>query len=271
MFVSAEDDSYLVEVVQGVLRLSFNRPELGNAIPAQAVPTLISLFHAAQNEPSIRSILIRGEGRMFSAGGDVGAFKRSLSQSKTERQADFLERMPRLRALVEAVTIFDRPIIASIRGAAAGAGLLYPLAADLVIGDPTANFVFAHQRIGLSPDGGVTLLLPQIVGQRMARMLMLTAAKVDADEALRIGMLHRIVSAETLEDEAMQSAVRLARAPQRAIRLAKTMLMAARSRTTREILDAESAGIVECVGDDDFTEGVGAFTEKRSAIFPSTR
>jgi len=271
MVQSAGDGSYLVDVKDGVLRLSFNRPEFGNAVPTTAVPDLIKLFEEAQADPAIRAILVRGEGRMFSAGGDVAAFKRSLEQSAKERQADFAERLPRLRKLVERVVAFDRPIVASIRGAAAGAGLLYPLVADYVIGDETATFVFAHQKIGLSPDGGVTALLPQVVGLRRARTLLLTAAKVDADEALQLGILHRIVAADTLEDEAAKMAARFARAPQRAIRLAKQMVNATPDRSLAEQLDAETAGIVECVGDDDFAEGVSAFMEKRAASFPSTR
>ncbi|WP_340316233.1 enoyl-CoA hydratase/isomerase family protein [Rhizorhabdus argentea] len=271
MFVSAEDRSYLVEVDRGVLRLSLNRPEFGNAMPPSTVPRLTALFQAAQADPAIRAILIRGEGRIFSAGGDIAGFKRSLAQSAAERQADFAERLPRVRTLVEAVTAFDRPMVASIRGAAAGAGLLYPLAADLVIGDSTATFLFAHRNMALIPDGGVTLLLPQVVGERTARMLTLTAAKIEAEEAMRLGLLHRIVAADTLEEEAMQAAVRLARGPQRAIRLTKQMLVAAPRRTPGEILDAEAAGIVECVGDDDFPEAVGAFIDKRPALFPSTR
>lgn len=271
MIQSATDGSYLVEVQDGVLRLSFNRPEFGNAVPSSATPQLAALFAAAQADPAIRCILVRGEGRIFSAGGDVAGFKRSLEQTKEERSADFAARLKILRGVVEAVIAFDRPIVASIRGAAAGAGLLYPLAADYVIGDATATFVFAHQKVGLSPDGGVTVLLPQVVGERMARTLLLTAAKVDADEAQGLGMLHRIVDAEALEDEAMKMARRLARAPQLAIRSAKQMLTAAPFRTIGERLDAETAGIVACVADDDFAEGVGAFLEKRASSFPSAR
>lgn len=271
MFVSAADESFLVDVADGVLRLSFNRPEFGNAIPAAMVPALTDLFVQAQADPRIRTILVRGEGRMFSAGGDVAAFKRSLEQSSDERRADFAERLPRLRKLVEAVIAFDRPIVASIRGAAAGAGLLYPLAADVVVGDATAMFVFAHQKIGLSVDGGVTALLPQVVGERMARMLALTAAVVNAQDALRLGILHRIVEAQDLESEAMKVARRLAKAPQVALRHTKAMLLAAPNRTLGEILDAETAGIVACVGEPDFAEGVSAFLEKRAAVFPSTR
>lgn len=271
MLESAPDESYLVEVIDGVLRLSFNRPQFGNATTTAAVPTLTKLFQDAQADPSVRCILIRGEGRIFSAGGDVASFGRSLEQDVATRQADFSKRLPALRRLVEAVTAFDRPIVTSVRGAAAGAGLYYPLVADYVIGDDTATFVFAHQKIGLSPDGGVTSVLPQVVGLRMARMLLMTAAKVDADEALRLGILHRIVAADALEDEAMKMARRLARAPQRAIKLAKQLVNNSPGLPLADILDAETDGIVACVGDDDFAEGVRAFLEKRQAAFPSAQ
>jgi 2-(1,2-epoxy-1,2-dihydrophenyl)acetyl-CoA isomerase len=271
MFKAPEDNSFLVELEAGVLRLTFNRPEAGNSIPPGTVPALRELFEQAQATPSVRCILISGKGKMFSAGGDVAGFSRSLAQDAAARQADFAERLPRLAKLVEVVAAFDRPIVAAVRGAAAGAGLLYPLVADVVIGDDSATFVFAHQRVGLSPDGGVTALLPAVVGERMARMLLLTAAKVDAPEALRLGILHRIVPAEALDSESLKTAQRLARAPQRAVTLAKQLLKGASAKPLAEQLDAETAGIVACVGDADFSEGVRAFMEKRSAIFPSAQ
>lgn len=271
MIHSAEDGSYLAEVTDGVLRLSFNRPQFGNAVPKTAVPALTDLFRAAQNDPSVRCILIRGEGKVFSAGGDVAGFAQSLEQDVATRRADFAQRLPRARLLVEAVAEFEKPIVAAVRGAAAGAGLFYPLVADYAVGDESATFVFAHQRVGLSPDGGVTAVLPQVVGLRMARMLLLTAAKVGAEEALRLGLLHRIVPAEKLEDAAMKIARRLAHAPQKAIRLAKRMVNASVRLPLADILDSETSGIVECVGDEDFAEGVRAFLEKRTPSFPSTR
>ncbi|HUD94480.1 enoyl-CoA hydratase/isomerase family protein [Sphingobium sp.] len=271
MIASAEDESYLVERTKGVLRLSFNRPQFGNAIPKTAVPGLTQLFHAAQQDSSVRCILVRGEGKIFSAGGDVAGFAQSIEQDVTERQADFARRLPLARGLVEAIAGFDRPIVAAVRGAAAGAGLFYPLVADYAIGDESATFVFAHQKVGLSPDGGVTAVLPQVVGVRMARTLLLTAAKVDAQEAFRLGILHRIVAPDALEEEAMKIALRLACAPQHAITRAKKLVNDASGQSLAEILDAETDGIVACVGDPDFEEGVRAFLEKRNAIFPSTR
>lgn len=267
MYETPEDQSYLAELDDGLLTITFNRPEAGNAIPSTAVPHLIALFEGAQADLRVRAILIRGRGKVFSAGGDVAGFAKSLAQSSEERAADFGARLRRLESLVPAVLAFDRPIVAAVRGAAAGAGLLYPLAADVALGDESATFVFAHQRLGLSPDGGVSYVLPRVVGPRIARMLMLTAAKVDAEEALRIGLLTRIVSADTLDAEAEKLARRLAQAPLTAVRHAKRLMMASADADIADQLRGETEAIVACVTDPDFDEGVTAFMEKRPARF----
>jgi 2-(1,2-epoxy-1,2-dihydrophenyl)acetyl-CoA isomerase len=271
MFEAHENGDYLVQLENGVLRVSFNRPKFGNAIGQTTVPGLAQLFRDAQESMQVRSILIRGEGKIFSAGGDVAGFVRALEQDVPSRQADFSRRLSNLRVLVESILAFDRPIVVSVRGAAAGAGLFYPLAADYVIGDPTALFIFAHQGVALCPDNGVSALLPHVVGQRMARSLVLTAARVKADEALRLGILHRIVPPEELEAEASAAALRLARAPRRAVIVAKKLMNESSGRTISEQLDAELNGIVACVGDADFEEGVRAFLDKRTPNFPSAQ
>lgn len=271
MMETPADQSYLVHFSGGVIRLTFNRPAQGNAIPPTAVPGLTAMFQAAQADASVRCILIDGKGTVFSAGGDIGAFAKSLDQDAGSRQADFARRLQLLGTLTEAVAGFDRPIVTAIRGAVAGAGLLYPLIADYTIGDASAKFVFAHQKVGLSPDGGVSYLLPQVVGVRMARTLLLTAATVGGTEAHRIGLLSRLVVAEELEPEASAVARRFAAAPQRAIVSAKRLVNAAADRTLHEQLAAEREQIVACVGDADFAEGVRSFLEKRRADFPSAR
>lgn len=271
MYKTPEDRSYLVDLADGVLRLSFNRPQFGNAIPSANVPQFIDLFRQAQDDPAVRCILIRGEGKVFSAGGDVAAFGKSIEQSKDERAADFARRLRIARDLVEAISAYEGAIVTAVRGAAAGAGLFYPLVADFAVGDESATFVFAHQRLGLTPDGGLTTVLPQTVGVRMARTLLMTAAKVDAADALRLGMLNEIVPADALDETAMKVARRFAKAPQLALRTAKKIINATPRRSLSDQLDAETAGIVACVVDDDFEEGVRAFLEKRPASFPSAQ
>jgi 2-(1,2-epoxy-1,2-dihydrophenyl)acetyl-CoA isomerase len=266
-----EDRSYLVDIDDGVLTLSWNRPDHGNAIKTDMVPGLIALFQTAKADPKVRVILIRGEGKTFSAGGDVAGFASTLESEVAVRQDEFRRRISRLRLLSEAVVGYDGPIVVAVRGAVAGVGLLYPLAADYVIGDPTSLFAFVHQGVGLSPDGGVSALLPQVVGHRTARGLLVTGARVKAEEALRLGLLNRLVEAEELEDSVAQLAKRLARAPQLAVKLAKRLVNEAPHRSFGDQLDVETEGVVTCVADEDFREGVQAFLEKRTPDFPSTR
>ncbi len=262
---------YLVDIDGGVLRLTLNRPEQSNAMTSAMTPMLIELFEAAASDARVRAIHIRSEGKNFSAGGDVPGFAKTLEMTVEDRQSEFRARIGRLGRLVKAVAGFPGPVVVEMRGGAAGAGLLFTLAADYVIGDETSLFVFAHQSLGLCPDGGVSALLPQVVGLRTARSLVLTGARVRADEALRIGLLNRLAEAAALEAEAAKLASRLAKAPQLAVRSAKRLINASPDATLDEQMDAETAAIAQCVGDDDFAEGVNAFLEKRGADFPSTR
>lgn len=269
--MTSSDAAYRVGRAGGVLTLSFDQPDAGNAIPQAAVPGLTALFRSIADDPSVRVLLVRGEGRNFSTGGDVRSFARALDQSVEDRQADFGRRLDAVKPLVEAYLAIKVPIVVACQGAVAGAGLMYPLGADYVLADDTVAFLFSHQRVGLTPDGGVSLLLPRVVGMRRATELILTAAKVDAAEAHRIGMVSRIVTAEWLQDEAVRQAHRFARAPVGAIRAAKALIIQSASRSDADQLQAERDAIVASVGDPDFAEGVSAFLEKRVAVFPSTQ
>ncbi len=266
-----ESRDYIVDIEDGLLRLTLNRPEQSNAMTSAMTPMLIDLFEAARQRPDVRAIHIRGEGRNFSAGGDVPGFAKTLEMSVADRQEEFRSRIGRLGRLVQAVASFPGPVVVEMRGGAAGAGLLFALAADYVIGDETSLFVFAHQSLGLCPDGGVSALLPQVVGLRTARALVLTGARVKADEALRIGLLNRLVDAASLEAEAAKLAARLANAPQVAVRNAKRLINMSPGQSLGDQMDAETAAIADCVADGDFAEGVNAFLEKRGPDFPSTR
>jgi 2-(1,2-epoxy-1,2-dihydrophenyl)acetyl-CoA isomerase len=266
-----ENRDYIVDIEDGLLRLTLSRPEQSNAMTSAMTPMLIDLFEAARQRPDVRAIHIRGEGRNLSAGGDVPGFAKTLEMSVADRQEEFRGRIGRLGRLVQAVVSIPGPVVVEMRGGAAGAGLLFALAADYVIGDETSLFVFAHQSLGLCPDGGVSALLPQVVGLRTARALVLTGARVKAEEALRIGLLNRLVDAASLEAEAAKLAARLANAPQLAVRNAKRLLNMSPGQSLGDQMDAETAAVADCVADGDFAEGVNAFLEKRSPDFPSTR
>lgn len=264
-------DAYRVDRADGVLTLSFDRPQSGNAIPPEAVVGLTALFRSLRDDRSVRALLVRGEGRHFSSGGDVRGFALSLDQSIEDRRADFWRRLDAVKPLVEAYLAIEVPIVAACQGAVAGAGLMYPLGADFVLADDSVAFMFSHQRVGLTPDGGVSLLLPRVVGMRRATELVLTAAKVDAAEAYRIGIVSKLVAPDVLQDEALRQAKRFARAPVGVVRTAKRLIACGGGRSDADQLEAERDAIVASVGEPDFEEGVRAFLDKRAAVFPSAQ
>jgi len=260
---------YLAEQTGGLLRITFNTPEQGNPIPAAAVLPLTALFKTARDDTSIRCILVRGAGRHFSTGGNVAGFFQELAHGPDHLAATFRERLTLTAGLVEAILAFNRPIVAAIQGGVAGAGLLFALAADVVLADATAMFLFSHQRVGLTPDAGVSYLLPRAIGLRHARRLILTAAKLEAEEAARLGLVHHLVNTDALQEEATKLAQKFCEAPQQAISRAKQLLSESLASPLGTQLAAETDAIAACVADADFAEGVTAFMEKRTARFPS--
>lgn len=263
------DAPFLVDRRDGVLTLSFNRPEANNAIPPEAVPPLTELFSAINGDRAVRAMVVRGEGKHFSAGGDVQGFARSLDQSVEERRADFDARLGRVTNMVEAYLAIEVPVIAACHGGVAGGGLLFALGADVVVADSSATFVFAHQRVGLIPDTGVSYLLPRVVGERRAINLVLDAGRIDLAEAHRIGIVSKIAADGAADTDAAALALRYASGPSAVMRRAKRLLRAASTQSLAAHLQAEREGIVACVGEPAFEEGVRAFLEKRAPTFES--
>lgn len=255
----------------GVLRITFDRPETRNAITREMTVPLTRLLTDAQADDRVRCIVFGGAGGVFSAGGDVAGFRRALAEPVTERQAGFRARLDAAAAMVEALLRIDRPVVAALRGPVAGAGLGFVLAADLVIADETAKLIFAHRTIGLTPDGGVTWLLPRVVGWRVAKRLTLTAATVGASEALGLGLVDRIVPSGDYDAVVAAAAAGFARAPRGAIARTKRLLDAAMHAAPEAQLGRERDAIVDSIATADFEEGVAAFLDKRQPRFPSAR
>jgi 2-(1,2-epoxy-1,2-dihydrophenyl)acetyl-CoA isomerase len=262
-------DSVLVARENGVLTLTLNRPKFRNAMSREMTPLLTHLMREAQVDPAVRCVVVTGAGDHFTAGGDVSGFQRTLESSPEQRQEEFRGRLGKAAEMVEAFVDFDRPIVARVRGAVAGAGLMLTLVADLVLADETATFVFAHQRMALIPDCGVSWLLPRVVGLRQAKRLLLTAAMIGGAEALALGLLTSLHPTVDLDAAVAKAVAAFARAPQEAVKGTKRLLNDSLAATLGDQLKAERDAIAHCVGQDDFVEAVNAFLEKRPARFPS--
>jgi 2-(1,2-epoxy-1,2-dihydrophenyl)acetyl-CoA isomerase len=209
-------------------------------------------------------VVLTGAGRAFCAGGDV----KDMAQGGEHRSAP--EATAHLRSRMEASRILHelpKPTIAMINGPAAGAGLAFALACDLRIAGASARLVTAFVRVGFSGDFGGSYFLTRLVGTAKARELYFTGRPVDADEALSLGLVNRLVPDDQLADTTMELARSLAQGPQIALSLMKRNMNCAESGGLSELLDMEAAHQVETGRTEDHHEAAKAFVEKRAPLF----
>lgn len=271
MIAAIEQGPYLVNHADGVVKITFNRPEARNAIPTEAVLPLADLFARIAADPDVRVVLVMATGDNFGGGGDVAGMNASLTLDREARSQSYYQRLDNASAMVRNWCAIPQPIVTAARGSVAGAAMMYTLGADVAFGDPSTYFLCAHTLIGLSPDSGLSWLLPRAIGVKRATDMFLSARKVGADEALSIGLLSRVISADRIESEAEKLAQALARGPANVLRDAKQMIAVASTTSLDEHLCLERNKVAEHVASPDFEEGVAAFIEKRRTRFPSAQ
>jgi 2-(1,2-epoxy-1,2-dihydrophenyl)acetyl-CoA isomerase len=254
----------------GVLTLTFNRPDFRNALTPAMLSGLAEELAAAELDPSIGCIVLTGAGGAFCAGGDVKAMAQGHASGAP---LDPTLRMERQRMSHRATALrlqqMSKPTIASLPGAAAGAGMSLALACDMRIASDKAAMTTAFAKVGLSGDYGGTYLLTQIVGTAKARELYLLADRIDMTEALRLGLVNWVVPPDQLAAKTKELAKRLASGPRVAHRLIKDNLNRALNATFADCLDMESVNLAEARLTDDHKEAARAFAEKRAPKFKS--
>ena len=255
----------LLETIEdGVATLTFNRPERLNALSTPIMEGLLQGLPRLAGDPAVKVVVLTGAGRAFCAGGDV----KSMAEGGEQRSA--AEATARLRSRMEVSRILHelpKPTIAMVNGPAAGAGLAFALACDLRIAGASARLVTAFVRVGFSGDFGGSYFLTRLVGTARARELYFTGRPVDADEALSLGLVNRVVPDEELRDATMKLARSLAHGPAIALSLMKRNMNDAESGGLSELLDMEAAHQVQTGRTEDHWEAATAFVEKRTPIF----
>ncbi len=267
--ITAPNDTVLVEIGGGICTLTMNRPDSLNAINPDVVDALLAVTEALKTDTAVRVVVVRGAGDHFMAGGDVKGFKAQLDaeSDRAEVQKDIGVMIDRVHRVILNMRAMPQPIIASVKGAVAGAGVSLMLACDMVLTADDAFFTLAYCHIGTSPDGGSTWFLPRTVGLKRAFEIALLGDRFDAEAALAMGLINRIVPAADLEAETSALAVRLAAGPAKAYAETKALLNGSMDRDLAAQLDAETGGFLNCVASNDFYEGVTAFAEKRKQQF----
>jgi 2-(1,2-epoxy-1,2-dihydrophenyl)acetyl-CoA isomerase len=251
------------EVSDGVGWIRMNRPDKLNALTSRMASEMLEALSRAAEDDAVRCVVVTGEGRGFSAGQDLTEFR--------DRGLEQLDVAEHLRSgynrLITAVVEVPKPVVAGVNGVAAGAGLSLACACDVRIASETARFLQAFVKIGLVPDSGGNWLLPRVVGHAKALELSITGEQIDAVEALRIGLVNRVVPAEQFPKELETYAQMLAAGATRAIGATKRLLTEGLSPSLYETLEREAASQGELAGSEDFLEGVQAFLQKRPPRF----
>lgn len=246
---------------EGALALvTLARPERLNALTPEMMEQLAEATVALQKDRDVRAVLLRGEGRAFCAGADVGTMKGLDVLSGRQR-------IQRAHRVIAGLANMDKPVIAAVRGATVGVGWSLALACDLILASENASFSLVFKKIGLAPDGAAAYFLTQTIGVLRARELMMTARMVPAAEAHQLGMVNEVLADAALDERALALARELAESATFALAMGKRLFRGAMQPGLEAFLDLEAHVQNVVLQSADRQEGVAAFLEKRKPRF----
>ena len=257
----------LYEVENNVAYLTMNRPEARNALSIEMRQKLLETLQTLEADDNVRCVVLRGAGEHFLAGGDVKSFMEFTELTPQQRRLTFVNRIHGLNTIMYTMRRLRKPIIASVRGAAAGAGVSLALCCDLVVAAEGAFFTLAYSHIASSPDGGASYYLPRLVGTKRAMEIALLGDRYTAGQALDMGLINRVVATEELQSETRTLAERLASGPTKAYDNIKKLILESSDNSLEEQLQSEAETFGDSAMAEDWVEGVRAFNEKRPPKF----
>ncbi|MFZ6849052.1 oxepin-CoA hydrolase, alternative type [Undibacterium sp. RuRC25W] len=262
-----QNPALLSEQRGSVLILTNNNPSARNALSLGFYQALPSTLAAAQEDPSIAAIVLTGAGDFFCSGGDLNQLK-IRRELPTEQRGESLEG---LHTLIRAIRHCNKPVIAAIEGGAAGAGMSLAFACDMVVAARDAIFSVAYIKVGLTPDGGITQFLSEILSRHVLIEFSLTGDRIGSERLHALGALNRMTERGGALNEAIALAERLAQGPQRATARIKKLCQKAYENDFETQMMQEAVYMVESQGDNESAEGIAAFLEKRQANFSALR
>lgn len=250
-----------------VCEIAFNRPAARNAIRVhETVDDMLAALDAADADPAIRAIVVTGRGTAFCAGGDVKEMVREFGGGEVD-PADARRYVQRFHRMCLRLYDIEKPVIAAVNGAAVGAGCALALLADLRIASDQATFCFAFVHRGLVSDSGSTYTLPRLVGDAKAYELLTLGDTIGAEDALRIGLVSKVVAHANLETETLALANRFAAGPPKALAMMKRSLRLGAEGNLAATLEHEAMLQAMTFTGAEHKEGAAAFLEKRKPVF----
>jgi len=249
------------EIVTGVGKITLNRPEKYHSFVREMALKLQETLDKCNDNKEVRSILITATGKAFCAGQDLG----EATDPNGPNLAQIVQE--HYNPIINKIRNMEKPVIAAINGVAAGAGASIALCCDIVVACESASFIQAFSKIGLIPDSGGTFFLPRLIGIQKAAGLMMTAEPVSAKDAESMGMIYKVFSDDSFEEESWKLASKLAEMPTKGLGLTKRLLNASYSNNLEQQLDMEDKCQTIAGNSADFKEGVQAFFDKRKPNF----
>lgn len=248
----------------GIATITLNRPEKLNALIGHMRRDLAEALEQAGSDRTIRVVVVTALGRAFCAGGDLAFMAELIERNNAE---EFGRLLGAARRVVLAIRQMTKPVIAAVNGPASGAGCNLALACDLRIASTNATFSQSFVKVGLHPDWGGTYFLPGLVTPNKACEMFFLGEAIDAEEALRLGIVNKVVSPDELEEATLALAERLRDAAPVSIAAAKQAIYMRQTADLEEMLRYETEAQMRCFESSDGQEGIRAFLEKRAPRF----
>ena len=257
-------DEVVVVARQGaVLTVTMNRPKVLNVLDETLADALLAAFEPVAADASIRAVILAGAGRAFMAGGDLARFHADLAVAP----ATAGQLIGRFHALMRLIKALPQPVVAAVQGPVAGGGVGLALACDMVIAAQGASFLSAYTKLGTNPDGGTTWSLARLLGPRRALEFVLLNERMDAQTALSLGLVNRVVPDAELAETVQAMAERLSQCSFEANKASKALIQAAMEGSFDAQLDLEKLAFMANARTADFREGIQAFFAKRAPRF----
>ena len=257
----------LLDIDDGVAIVTLNAPEVRNALTSELRTKLREVIAALEFDDAVRCVVIRGAGDHFQAGGDIRVMQERLEMPEADRRNTIMEGIHMLHLPLFAIRRMGKPVIASIQGAVAGAGMGLAGACDLAIAADDSIFTLAYCHIGASPDGGSSYFLGRTLGMKQQFELAFLGDRFGADKAKELGLINWVVPRAELEAETAKLARRVADGPTHAYANAKKLFNATNHLTMESQMQMEGELIADSMCTEDHAEGVAAFMGKRKAVF----
>jgi enoyl-CoA hydratase/carnithine racemase len=254
-------DNLRFTIDDGIARIVLNRPERMNAFTFEMIDAWVEALQRCRTDDAVKLVLVTGAGEAFCSGGDIVEMGERLEQTPEQRKSELFQRIERIPLALEDL---DKPVIAAVNGVATGAGMDMALMCDIRYAAASARFAETYVKVGLVPGAGGAHFLPRLVGAAKALELFFTGDFIDAQEALRIGVVNRVFPDADLTDEVEKIARRIARAPALTLRMTKRAIYQGMRNDLRTNLDMISSHYAVITATQEHRDLVKAFIAKKN-------